>query len=285
LTTKFNAASSKKYYELYFGCKVGDQDNNWAPHICCSTCVKRLTHWAKGSRHMRFAIPMVWREPKDHSSDCYFCTTNIKGISRKSKHTVKYPNLPSAVRPVPHTAEDESEHEAHTEVQNGEKDDPTFEASTSSCEHHLLTQGDLYDLVRDLKLSKKQAELLGSRLKGWNLLQNATKVCFFRNHQDEFQDLYSEENDLVICNNICTVMDVLGHEHKTSDWRLFIDYSKTSLGVVLLPNGNNFPSVPLAYATNMKETYENMKILLEKIQYDKYCWTICCDLKVTALLM
>jgi hypothetical protein len=134
-------------------------------------------------------------------------------------------------------------------------------------------------------LSKKQAELLGSRLKGWNLLQNATKVCFFRNHQDEFQDLYSEENDLVICNNICTVMDVLGHEHKTSDWRLFIDYSKTSLGVVLLPNGNNFPSVPLAYATNMKETYENMKILLEKIQYDKYCWTICCDLKVTALLM
>jgi hypothetical protein len=35
----------------------------------------------------------------------------------------------------------------------------------------------------------------------------------------------------------------------------------------------------------MKETYENMKILLEKIQYDKYCWTICCDLKVIALLM
>ena len=28
-----------------------------------------------------------------------------------------------------------------------------------------------------------------------------------------------------------------------------------------------------------------MKIVLEKIQYDKYCWTICCDLKVIALLM
>ena len=35
----------------------------------------------------------------------------------------------------------------------------------------------------------------------------------------------------------------------------------------------------------MKETYENLKILLEKLQYDKYCWTICCDLKVIALLM
>ena len=43
--------------------------------------------------------------------------------------------------------------------------------------------------------------------------------------------------------------------------------------------------MPIAYATNMKETYENLKILLEKNQYDKYCWTICCDLKVIALLM
>jgi len=24
----------KKYYELYFECKVGDQDKSWAPHIC-----------------------------------------------------------------------------------------------------------------------------------------------------------------------------------------------------------------------------------------------------------
>ena len=119
----------KFFYELYFGCKVGDQDKNWAPHICCLTCVKRLTDWVKGSRHMYFAIPMVWREPQDHSSDCYFCITQIKGISSKSKHTIKYPNLPSAMRPVPHSEDlpiphlpthltlgDESEHEAATEV-------------------------------------------------------------------------------------------------------------------------------------------------------------------------
>ena len=110
-------------------------------------------------------------------------------------------------------------------------------------------------------------------------------MFFFRNRQEEFQDFYTEENDLVYCNNICGVMDVLDHEHKTTEWRLFIDSSKTSLKAVLLHNGNKFPSVPLAYATNMKETYENLKILLEKIQYDKYCWTICCDLKVISLLM
>jgi hypothetical protein len=38
--------------------------------------------------------------------------------------------------------------------------DPTLEASCSSSEPHLLTQGDLSDLVRDLNLSEKQVELL-----------------------------------------------------------------------------------------------------------------------------
>jgi hypothetical protein len=52
---------------------------------------------------MNFAIPMVWRDSQDYSSDCYFCTTQIKGIRSKSKHTVKYPNLPFAMRPVPHS--------------------------------------------------------------------------------------------------------------------------------------------------------------------------------------
>jgi len=59
----------QKCYELYFGCKVGDQDESWAPHICCVTCVRLLTLCTNGSRQMPFAIPMVWREPKDHSSD------------------------------------------------------------------------------------------------------------------------------------------------------------------------------------------------------------------------
>ena len=65
-------------------------------------------------------------------------------------------------------------------------------------------------------------------------------MCFFRNRQEEFQDLYSEENDLVYCNNICALMDVLDHEHKTTEWRLFIDSSKTSLKAALLHMGTNF---------------------------------------------
>jgi hypothetical protein len=56
--------------------------------------------------------------------------------------------------------------------------DPTFAGASSSNESHLLTQGDLTDIVRGLNLSKKQAELLGFELNGWNILRDETKVCF-----------------------------------------------------------------------------------------------------------
>jgi hypothetical protein len=48
---------------------------------------------------------MVRREPTDHVSDCYFCLTSITGVTANSKHTVQYPNVASAMRPVPHSVE------------------------------------------------------------------------------------------------------------------------------------------------------------------------------------
>ena len=58
-----------------------------------------------------------------------------------------------------------------------------------------------------------------------------------------------------------------------------------SLKLVLLHKGNRFPSVPLAHAANMKESYESMKLLLGKIKYDEFKWKLCGDLKVVALLL
>jgi len=65
-------------------------------------------------------------------------------------------------------------------------------------------------------------------------------------------------------------MDVLGQEYNSHQWCLFIDSSKVILELVLLHNGNRFPSVPLARAVNMKESYESMKLLLGKIKYDVF---------------
>lgn len=287
----------RKCYELYFKCKVGDQDKTWAPHFCCITCVSLLTSWSQGSRHMQFGVPMVWREPKDHISDCYFCLTNIRGITSKSKHTVKYPDLPSAKRPIPHSEElpvpiapisiNVSDYEEHTyaECSDNVVSDRNYETSQSFSEPHFLSQGDLNDLVRDLKLSKHQSELLGSRLKGWNLLQKETKICVFRNRHDEFRNFFMLQSDIIFCIDVKSVMQSLGHDYKGEEWRLFIDSSKVSLKAVLLHIGNKFPSVPLALAANMKETYETMKLLLDKIKYEEHKWKVCGDLKVIAILL
>jgi hypothetical protein len=75
-------------------------------------------------------------------------------------------------------SESESSDEDVSQANNNMDCDPTFTAVCSANETHL-TQGDLDDIVRDLNLSKKQAELLGFGLKGWNILRQDTKVCFF----------------------------------------------------------------------------------------------------------
>jgi hypothetical protein len=89
----------------------------------------------------------------------------------------------------------------------------------------------------------------------------------------------------VFCNNICFVLEVLGHKHNPHQWSLFIDSSKVSLQLVLLHNGNRFPSVPLAHAAKLTEIYESMKLLLGKIKYDEFKWKLCGDPKVVALLL
>ena len=49
---------------------------------------------------MPFVVPMVWREGKDHLTDCYLCTTNLKGINGNNKHHVQYLYVPSVIKPV-----------------------------------------------------------------------------------------------------------------------------------------------------------------------------------------
>jgi exopolysaccharide biosynthesis predicted pyruvyltransferase EpsI len=48
---------------------------------------------------MQFTFTIVWRELEEHSS------ANTTGITFKFKHTMKYPDFPSAMKPVPQSAE------------------------------------------------------------------------------------------------------------------------------------------------------------------------------------
>ena len=86
-----------------------------------------------------------------------------------------------------------------------------------------LTHGDLKNLDHDKNLSKKQAELLGSRLKGWNLLHQDTEIYFFHNRQNEPKNL-SQENDLLFWKDVCFVIEALRHQHYTFNkcWEVYL---------------------------------------------------------------
>ena len=53
-------------------------------------------------------------------------------------------------------------------------------------------------------------------------------MCFYRGHHEEFKDLFSQEHGVVFCNDVCSVMEVLGHEYNT-DQRLCGDLKVVTL--------------------------------------------------------
>ncbi|KAJ8716001.1 hypothetical protein PYW08_013286 [Mythimna loreyi] len=281
----------KMLYESYFGFTIGHQDKEWAPHRCCVTCIANLSNWMNGKRSsMPFAVPMIWREPTSHDMDCYFCLTNVVGFSRKNKGNIVYPNTSSATRPLPHSEElpipvppVAMEIVSEASLDTASSFVPSYEDRSS--EPHLIEQPELNDLVRDLNLSKQHAELLGSRLQQWNLLAKDTKISVFRDRNKHLSTFFRAENKLCYCIDPDGLMVSLGIKHEVNEWRLFVDSSKSSLKAVLLHNGNTKPSVPVAYAIDMKETYESMALILKSINYDRFKWQLCGDLKVIGLLL
>ena len=249
-----------------------------------------------------FAVLIVWREPRNHTDDCYFCLTNITGFNASSRKKIKYPNLRSAMRPVPHSDDlpvptspvnkdllSSSDEEMPSREDSAEsitlEDIESTYSGTSGNEPHWITQEDLNDLARDLYLSKQQSELLASRLKQWNLVQEDVRITSFRNRNKDLASFFDMENKLCYCTNIPGLFTSLGLPHNPSDWRLFMDSSKRSLKGVLLHNGNKYPSIPIAHSVHLKESYDNMELLLEAIKYSEYQWSLGGDLKVIGLLM
>jgi len=76
---------------------------------------------------------------------------------RPVPHSVE---LPVPKKPTNITLSDSESSNADVDQANNNMDcDSTFSGACSYNEPHQLTQGDLNDIVRDLNLSKKQAEL------------------------------------------------------------------------------------------------------------------------------
>ena len=151
----------------------------------------------------------------------------------------------------------------------------------------LITQAFLNVLVRDLNQPKESAESLGSRLQHNNLLAPNTTYSWYRQREKHLVQYFSMEEAFVYCHNIASLLQAMTciQVYDPTEWRLFIDSSKTSLKCILLHKCNRYASIPIGHSVHLKKTYKNMKILLTKIKYDEHKWMLCGDLKVLSMLM
>lgn len=289
----------KKAYHAYFDVHLGDQDKSWAPHTVCNTCKRTLTYWTEGKRSFSFGVPMVWREPTNHADDCYFCIVKTAGHHTKTLKNIQYPNVNSAIRPVAHSDEIPvpvfKGFKSNIEVEDTDQNQPQISNEDNDDDfddqYQPFNQLELNDLVRDLSLSKEQSELLGSRLLEKHLLESGTKVSFYRNREKVLLQYFAEHLDsnggkLVFCRDIAGLLVTMGvPTYDANDWRLFIDSSKRSLKCVLLHIGNKYGAIPIGHSVNMKEKYEEIKKVLELINYNEHNWVICVDLKMVNFLL
>ncbi|GFU51057.1 uncharacterized protein TNCV_2414851 [Trichonephila clavipes] len=149
----------------------------------------------------------------------------------------------------------------------------------------LFSQSDLNDLARDLGLPKDTAEVLGYRLKERHLLNSDVSFSWYRFRAKEFVPFFTQEGDLGFCNNVPAILEMFKIMYEPEEWRLLIDSSKRSLKAVLLHNGNRYASVPVGHSVHLKECYENLEFILNKLSYSDHKWTICGDLKVIYTLL
>lgn len=128
---------------------------------------------------------------------------------------------------------------------------------------------------------------LTSELKSVNVLAPGVKVTAYKYRQEPHMPYFmlSEDGTSAYCQDIPGLMNKMGiFNYTPSPWRLFIDASTRSLKAVLLFENSSIKPVPLRYALGMKESYDTMKLILDRISYDEHNWRVNCDFKVLSLL-
>ena len=296
-------------YESYFRTPLLDQDKTWAPHQICKCCISELRNWySLRKSSMPFGYPMVWREPVNHQTDCYFCLVFFTKPIKMHSSAVYPPTMNSAIHPRPHDSlmpvptspkffDMPNNDNMDYDMDSNQPTDDWSTTTDTKLNQDLLyescsgltrpyTQAELNDLVKDKKWTKTEAQEMASEFKSRNFLCDDVHYSWYRNRHLEYVDYFieNEEKEITFCSDIDGLMKAFNHQFKSDQWRLFVDGSSKSLKAVLLHNENLFPSIPLAYSTNLKENFNSMELILNNLQWYKYDWNYVADLKVVGLL-
>ncbi|XP_061411219.1 uncharacterized protein LOC133344908 isoform X2 [Lethenteron reissneri] len=247
---------------------------------------------------MKFAIPRIWREPTDHSSNCYFCMVDpSKRWTSKNAPAITYPDLPLSIAPVPHC------HELPVPTPL-EREQPFLEESSKSESEEDVVDPDenfrggaeernpYYRNQKYLNRLDQRSWSHQVQCRAFDVLAQAVELvgrkCASRRSEEAsptFFSFFTRQDGLCFCHNVTSLFEVIGIACNQNEWHLFIDNSSRSLKAVLLHNGNKYLSLPLAHSVHLKENYNRVKTLLDALKYDEYSWKVIGDFKMVAFLM
>ena len=163
-----------------------------------------VTGWYRGEkRAMKFAILRIWPQPTDHSS--YFCMVdptkrrtgkNAPQIVYKSRYcffhclSITLPRAASSHSPEEGSAIFRRQQQVR---QRGRywRSRLRFHRWGEERRPYFPNQKEVNDLIRDLSLTKCNAELLTFRLKQWNLLDESVQVTDQRKRHETISNFFS----------------------------------------------------------------------------------------------
>lgn len=251
----FNSALQERFKNV-FG--VMPTITDWCPSTVCPKCSMRLKRY-NASSQQRAVRPTAttWHEPRNHPIDCYFCCVVVRG-----NRACKYPTG-TVVTLGTWTCTRGRVKRRHAQTVQVQQ-----ELNRLVCEEHLSLRG-------CERVARRLKRLLACRL---------IRTSLYRCRGLTFRALYSNEDGVTYCNNVPALMASVRVQYSASEWRLFVDASKSSLKAVLLHNGNRYRPIPVAYTTSLRETYDSLRLLLNKVKYAEHQWLFCGDLKVIAIV-
>ena len=139
----------------------------------------------------------------------------------KNAPAIVYPSIPSSIAPVPHSdqlpvpisirsQDPVSADESATDENDITIDDYVLNSNLEEKKPYYPIQKDLNDLIRNLDLTKSKAELLTSRLKQWNLLDDSVQITEQRERHQSFSSFFTMQNAICFCNNVSGLFYSIG---------------------------------------------------------------------------
>jgi len=162
--------------------------------------------------------------------------------------------------------------EFHDEVGSSESESNGSAFQSSPAIPEVFKQ-ELSDLVRDQTCLKKQQKFWHPNLKTTTAKWNRTSITLYRTRENELIPHFCQQ-ELVQCKNIEGLLKTGVPQCGVEEWRLFIDISKRSWKCILLHNGNRYASLPTGHSSKLREMYNNIRTVLQKLDYEQAYHTV-----------